>query len=346
MIERRRRISVNSRMEGFFVYNLSSQLLEQYPFEVSDIQKGRGAYICTTNEGKIILKEFAGSAQRAESVAIVLNKAREAEIACDQIICTKEGGVLAKDIDEISYYARYNIDARECDVRNRDDIFLAVQEMARLHVALHKTDIACVSVPQKAFYQEVVRHNREIKKLRNYIHGKHQKNEFEMIFMNHYTVFLEEAVRVEERLNQWLEEAGAAQIENMYGICHGDFNQHNVLFRGREIILTNFEQVCYDAQIIDLAHFLRKLMEKHNWNVGLAADLIGAYEKERRLSRMEWEQLYMRMAYPEKFWKVANHYYNSNKAWVSGRDIEKLNKVIEQEEIRQQFLRMLFYFVQ
>ena len=334
-----------SHMEGFFVYNLSNQLLEQYPFEVSDIQKGRGAYICTTNEGKIILKEFTGSSQRAESVAAVLERAREASIACDEIIYTKKEQILAKDVDEISYYARWNIDARECDVRNREDIFLAVSEMARLHVVLHQKDIACVSVPQKAFFEEVSRHNREIKKLRNYIHGKHQKNEFEMIFMNHYAVFLEQAMEVEERLGTWLEQTETVEIEGMYGICHGDFNQHNVLICGKEVILTNFEQVCYDAQIVDLAHFLRKLMEKHNWNVGLAADLISAYERERRLSRMEWEQLYMRMAYPEKFWKVSNHYYNSNKAWVSGRDIEKLNKVIEQEEIRQQFLRMLFYFV-
>ena len=48
------------------------------------------------------------------------------------------------------------------------------------------------------------------------------------------------------------------------------------------------------------------------------------------------------MKFPEKFWKISNHYYNSNKAWVSGRDIEKLEKVIEQEAKRLTFLEKAF----
>ena len=70
MIERRIKICANSSYGGVFVYNLSSQLLEQYPFEVTAIQKGRGTYICTTSEGgKIIMGSFRGSKGR-ESLII------------------------------------------------------------------------------------------------------------------------------------------------------------------------------------------------------------------------------------------------------------------------------------
>ena len=54
--------------------------------------------------------------------------------------------------------------------------------------------------------------------------------------------------------------------------------------------------------------------------------------------------LYVYLAYPEKFWKIANRYYNSHKAWLSGRNIEKLEKVVAQEDAREQFLKMLFHF--
>lgn len=327
------------------MYNLSNQLLEQYPFEVNDIQKGRGAYIVTTAEGKIILKEFKGSPAKAKALEEILNTLSSSAIRADEIVHTKEGEVLVKEIDETVYYARRHIEGRECETKNRDDILLAMQEMAKLHNVLHKTDITCDAVPRKAFLEEVQKHNREIKKVRNYIHGKHKKNDFELIFLNHYEGFLKQALDVETELSDWLATAQEEEISKMYGICHGDYNQHNVLFTGKGIALTNFEQSCFDMQVVDLAHFLRKLMEKHNFNVGLATDMIRAYEKERRMSEGEWKQLYLRMAYPEKFWKVANHYFNANKAWVSVRDIEKLNKVIEQEEIRQQFLRILFYFV-
>ena len=50
------------------------------------------------------------------------------------------------------------------------------------------------------------------------------------------------------------------------------------------------------------------------------------------------------MAYPETFWKIANRYYNTHKAWVSGRNIEKLEKFIRQEDERERFLEMMRHF--
>jgi hypothetical protein len=52
--------------------------------------------------------------------------------------------------------------------------------------------------------------------------------------------------------------------------------------------------------------------------------------------------LYVLLLFPEKFWKLANHYLSSHKAWVSGRDIEKLDRIMEQEGRRQEFLENLF----
>lgn len=335
------------------MYNLSSQLLEQYPFEVTAIQKGRGTYICTTSEGgKIIIGSFRGSKGRAEAIEHVLLRLKENGIEADEIIHTREGEILAQEVDETWYYARKYMEGRECETRSRDDVLAAVEELAKLHLVLQKVEDENLKIGGQDYAMEVFRHNRELKKVRNYIHGKHKKNEFEMIFMRNYEIFLKQALDVEHRLmkpnpGETQGQSGKQSREAaMYGICHGDFNQHNVLFTHGKIIITNFEQAHYDVLVGDLAHFLRKLMEKHNFNIGLATDMLAVYEKRRKLLPEEWEQLYVRMAYPQKFWKVANHYFNANKAWVSGRDIEKLNRVIEQEEIRQQFLRMLFYFVE
>ncbi len=82
-------------------------------------------------------------------------------------------------------------------------------------------------------------------------------------------------------------------------------------------------------------------MEKHNWNTGLGMDMVSAYDKVRRLNRWEKQQLSVRMAYPEKFWKVANHYFNSRKSWANSRDSEKLAKICAQEKERTEFLRMM-----
>ena len=43
------------------LYNRENQILEQYPFEVKQTVKGRGALICDTDKGLKILKEYRGS---------------------------------------------------------------------------------------------------------------------------------------------------------------------------------------------------------------------------------------------------------------------------------------------
>ena len=53
-------------------------------------------------------------------------------------------------------------------------------------------------------------------------------------------------------------------------------------------------------------------------------------------------QLYYRFAYPEKFWKIVNFYYNSGKAWIPGRNMEKLEKLFAQDKEKQDFLEAIF----
>ena len=49
----------------------------------------------------------------------------------------------------------------------------------------------------------------------------------------------------------------------------------------------------------------------------------------------------MRMAFPEKFWKLANHYYGGSKAWIPGLYLQKLKTLNGQEKQRHLFLKLL-----
>lgn len=158
------------------------------------------------------------------------------------------------------------------------------------------------------------------------------------MFFGQYESFMEKAKKVTELLRK------LPPKEEMFGFCHGDYNQHNVIFSAQGAAAVHFENFSYHVRIGDLANFIRKMMEKNNWNMELGMDLIHAYDGIRTLSEDELRYLYFCLAYPEKFWKIANRYYNSHKAWLSGRNIEKLEKVIAQEGAREEFLQMLFHF--
>lgn len=52
-------------------------------------------------------------------------------------------------------------------------------------------------------------------------------------------------------------------------------------------------------------------------------------------------QLSNSRAYPEKYWKLANYYYTHNKAWISEKNLEKLEKLTAQHEKWRTFAEVL-----
>lgn len=330
------------------MYNREEEILEQYELEIRSTAKGRGALNCDTDKGTMLLRQFRGSKERAVFLYDILNFLYEQGFLAETIFPAKDGEVLVKDeIGDCFYLLKNWYLGRECDVKSRDDILAAVQTLAKLHslTKCYKKDIPeFLKADANSLLNEYERHNRELNKVKNYIRGKNKKNEFEMLFMKVYENYKVQAKEVTEQLKNQLEKLDETARGQMWGLSHGDYNQHNVLYSQGEWVLLNFEKMSYDILVQDLANFMRKILEKYNWNTGLGFEMITTYDSIRKLLPEELEQLYLRLAYPKKYWKIANHYCSSRKSWISGRDIEKLEKVIEQEPQREQFLKMLYHF--
>ena len=72
MMKRHGRAAADQSYGGVFVYNRPEQVLEQYDLEVRAVSKGRESYICDTTQGQLLLKEYKGSAERAEFLSAIL----------------------------------------------------------------------------------------------------------------------------------------------------------------------------------------------------------------------------------------------------------------------------------
>ena len=321
------------------MYSRPEQLLEKYPLTLKAFSKGRECYLCDTSLGTYALREYRGSKERAAFLAEMLSHLKESGLLVEGIVCTKEGDVLVTDEEERNFLLCAYYHGAECDTKNEDDMLAAVKVLANLHNAANCFE---GEIPhlfrrnQNSLIAVCERHNREMKQVKNYIRSKKKKNGFEMLFIKQCDSVMEKALQVTEALKNV---EGNPQL---YGFCHGDFNQHSIIFSKKGIALVGLERFTYDLQIRDLANFVRKMMEKNNWDTQLGSALVEAYGKVHPLKEQEKEYLYFSLAYPEKFWKLANHYNNAHKSWLSERNIEKLEKVILQEEKREAFLSLLF----
>ncbi len=323
------------------MYNQTEAILAQYDIEVKQTTKGRGSYICDTDKGKKILVQFRGSLERGEALRLYLGELLALGFEVEQIYPNKEGcAVSTDDVSREKFILKTLMEGAELDPFKKEDIKSAMRLLGNFHLLSKK--IPMESLPQiltetGISVTEIKRkHYRELIKIRNHIRGKKKKNEFERQFMEHCGLMIETALRSVELLeNQnWQKED--------FCFCHGDYNQHNVLRHDGNWYMIHMENVTYSLPMEDVANYLRKMMEKNQWDINLGKSLVREYETIYPLGEKERAHLYALLLFPERFWKITNHYMNSHKAWVSQRDIEKLEKAIAQEEIRINFIENLF----
>ena len=316
-------------------------LLEQYEIALQRTRKGRGAIICETEQGCMIFKEYTGNVEKLVLQKEILDHVREeGDLFVESIVPTKEGLLYVKDNDGTTYILKTYLQGRECNIFDRTECMDVVKELAVLHNQMEFPTNLFATVPVFSQQKEYERHNKELVRVRKYLRQRSQKTPFEIRLQNSYEYFVDQAKEV---ALAWGEHAAerAACLEHCT-FCHGDYQYHNILRTDQGWFIMNFEKCLRDDPVRDLYLLMRKLLEKTNWSVTLGRELIDAYESERPLSVLSRTDLYYRLAYPEKFWKIVNFYYNSGKAWIPGRNLEKLEKLIAQEKEKHSFLREVF----
>lgn len=323
----------------------SLNVLEQYEIEVSGTRKVRGAILCDTNAGVLLLREAAVSDKKVPVLeALTTHLTHHGYPRVDSIFLNKEGEFITKAEDGTRYVLKRWFSGRECDVKKEQEVLESVKNLARLHKIMKMPGEEVREFAGNDLREEFLRHNRELRKVRAFIRGRTAKGDFENAVLKHFDAMYEWAGTAGERLAESGYERLLQKSREEGTVTHGDYNYHNVLITPKGMATTNFEHFTNDIQIEDFYYFMRKVMEKYEWNVELARAMLRTYQDIRPLSEEEQEYMAIRLSYPEKFWKLVNSYYHSNKAWIPGKNVEKLQTAIDQTEKKKRLLKSIFSF--
>lgn len=319
------------------------KVLEQYQIDVKSTRKTRGAFFCDTDKGMLLLKEAGTMYKRVP--ALYKLHAHLQEQGYEQIdqYFPNQDGLYVSYLEEVPYVLKHWFQGRETDIRKMKELMEGIKNLARLHT-LMQVKIEEYIPEAISVKKEYLCHNKELKKVRKFIRSKTWKGDFEIAFLKHFEELYEWAETAVEYLNESEYEELYLQSIQKHCLTHGEYNYHNILVLPGGIATTNFDKCKRNVQVEDVYYYLRKIMEKHAWNVRLCDCLLNAYCAIRPLSEAEMEYLKIRFLYPEKFWKIADSYYRSNKAWIPIKNIEKLQMTIAQMEEKRNLLKTVFSF--
>lgn len=322
------------------MYDYGLSTLEQYELAVKTTSRTRGALLCHTEQGLFILKEYHGSEKKLKKQQELLLKIRESGYLADTFVENREGNLVSYDRDNIPFTLQHWYEGRECDTRSGEDIMKSVQMLAGLHKVMHLPLVE--DYTGRSLKEEFVRHNQEIRKIRKFIRKKGPSSEFENDFLASVEWFLDKGETALSMLEESDYDIIRKEALESGAVCHGEYNQHNVLMTRTCPVVTNFRHWNFDVQMADLYRFMRKILEKYQWDMTLAREMLRTYHREKRITPEEWSLLRICFSYPDKYWKLANYYYSRNKVWVSEKNTEKLKALTAQKGIWERFSRDCF----
>lgn len=333
--------------------DMGLSVLDKYEFEVIKTGRAKGAMLLDTDNGFFLLKSFKGTKRHLEFEENLLDRINESmEMRVNTIVRNMEGNLVSETEDGQKYVLHRWYDAADMDVKDVQTIINAAGMLGKLHTRMNKIAYENIYLNEcfntneicEQIKSEFVKHNREMKRTRNFIREKQKKNEFELMILGSFEKIYEDGMSVAAMAESSDMSRFINSTINMGRIIHGAFNYHNILCDNKGVIITNFEHSKCGVQVRDLYDFMRKVLEKHCWNVELGDKIICEYMKNRNMADDEVKYLFLKLKYPEKYWKIINHYNNNNKAWIPDKDVNKLKSVIVQYDKRVNFVKSLLNF--
>ncbi|MCR5703518.1 MAG: hypothetical protein K6G85_02750 [Eubacterium sp.] len=320
-------------------------VFEQYPMEAKKIFKLRGNYGCMTENDKWLLQEYDYSEEKMETLYRVQEYLEGCGILTEKLVRNEDGRFVSVGEDGFGYILKKFFDVEECNMKNPQQLLEMVKLLGKFHNACRSMknvlgdDVRIYR--EKNRLESFQKHNRELINIRNYINKRKNKNFFEQYLQKIIQPNYLQASQSIEALKKSAYETVYREACERKQVCHGNFNHHTAAFYQGKVILVQMTRVGYGPAIHDLYDFLRKVLEKNDWNRELGHQLLHCYEEIGEYNSREKEIMKAMLSYPEKFWKIVNYYYNSNKSWYSEKNEEKLRAFQNQEEKRWNFINSL-----
>lgn len=319
-------------------------VLSQYDISINRTYKGRGAIICSGENKSYKLMNYNGTICRLNFISGLMKYIRNKGFYnIDDIVRNKDGDLISTNEFSETYILKEWYEGNECDVKNNKNVISGVETLALLHSQMRSGDFDYDGiVPETpSLLQEYERHIRELKKIRTFMRGRKRKTSFEYDAILHFDEYYDLAKNAMEKLINTDYVSLEEECKKKKSFCHGNYNYHNIILIGDKIAVVNFEKAGTGLQIKDLYFYMRKVLEKYNWNIEIGYNILEKYNKICPISKEEHKILMVMLEFPEKFWKVVNQYYNSNKSWIPDKNVEKLKMVYTQQQKKEMFIKKM-----
>lgn len=321
---------------------LEEEILKDYDLQVvKKIKPCRGAYRVPTDRGVKMLKKTGCTEAELRYICYFMEHlARQGFKKTARFIFTKYGKPYLKYRGEL-YYLTDWVEGRTCDLKKITQLEEAIATLAHMHKAAAGYHPPADAKGRGEWGHWEAKFLERSTQLANFDLAKDTAgfNQFIGLFKQYLPSFQRQACLALGLLDD-ADYQGLAQRDKTKGVvCHRDFSTRN-LIRTKKlgIYVVDFDHCIEDAGIHDLARVLCRYLPKYNWDVEVANKAISIYNTILEITPQELQVLLAYLVFPRKAWRLVKRYYSRTRSWSEEEAVEKLNKVINENKLREQFI--------
>lgn len=234
------------------------------------------------------------------------------------------------------------INARESNYDNPVDVSIAARKLAELHDKSMGFQVDRRMEPRVGWFKWIenfITRSDEILDFKRRIAAKQYMSEFDYMYLD---AMEEELERIENSLEHLSDSEYLTKMQREIekrGFCHHDYAHHNVLIEpNNQVNIIDFDYCMLDSHLHDLSSLIVRTMKNGKWNINDTLKLLDSYSSIYPIEKDDIQIIAAFIEFPQDYWQVGIQYYWECQPWGEEFFVNKLSRILEDREERQEFV--------
>ncbi|MGZ4133537.1 MAG: CotS family spore coat protein [Tumebacillaceae bacterium] len=264
-----------------------------------------------TNEGLLALKKTDLTPNHVRFLHSAITHLGQNKFSkCAPFLLTKNDHPYVQVGGE-TYYATRWIRGQEVDLRSMTQLGQSARTIAEFHEASRGFEPTGYRPPMLFDMTERFTDRRkELLVWKKRAHAKSRPDQVDKMYLKHVDLYLKQADEALLVLRRPEVRAHLLYEEDDPPLIHLDLTPYNMVYtQTNQVVLIDFDFCTYGPRTLDLAHLMRRALQRQEWSEHVANHCLVNYNAVRLLARAEYLMLLGLLLFPHRFWRIAYQHY-------------------------------------
>lgn len=328
------------------ILKIKGYVEENYSLNVNYIEKVKNSYKIVTKDERYCLKVIKYQFSHFYFIFSAMKHLQKKGFKdIPEFIMNKDGKEYGNLGEKYVYLTKW-ISARESNYDNPLELAMVASELSKLHQCSSGFTLEQEMKPRIGWFSwsHVFKTRKnEILDFKNRINQKAYKSNFDLLYLER----INEEVQRAEKSIMGLQKNNYVKIMEKEvftrRFCHHDYAHHNILIDSNENInIIDFDYCILDSHLHDLSSLLIRAMKDGKWDEKKLDLILDAYKKNMEVREDEVPLIREFMRFPQAFWQIGLQVYWEQQPWGEEFFLNKLEKYLDDCEIREKFINSYF----